>query len=175
MKLYEDQLVLVELPEKLATAGHLRVVLKKSVSSLAELSNHEREHAYYAATFAASVLFETLGAVGTNIVVHDGVKPLALDVIAQTEKESVNLLWEPQTIPENEMKELAAKIKDKCDYIGVPKKSKEPLQLDKVEKIDEKSIEKKEETEKKENVEEENKKYKILKKNYLLDQLKRRA
>jgi hypothetical protein len=102
------------------------------------------------------------------------------------------------------MKEIASKIKDKCDYIGVAQPSQQPLDLDKTEVIEEKSKkdhkeqQSEEEQERKRSVESQNEekedgveedtstredipkepvdeKVRVIEKNYLLDQLRRRA
>jgi hypothetical protein len=178
------------------------ITFNKKVDSFEELTPHQREHAYFAASFAATILFENTGAIGTNIIVLE--HPLRFLVVAQFEDESHSFLWEPLHIKEDKMKEIASKIKDKCDYIGVAQPSQQPLDLDKTEVIEEKSKkdhkeqQSEEEQERKRSVESQNEekedgveedtstredipkepvdeKVRVIEKNYLLDQLRRRA
>lgn len=186
MNLYSDSLITIEYPSEVLTKGHFRIKFNSEKNKFEELSSKEREHAYYAASFVATTLFENLQPTGTNIVVLEN--PLRIDVVAQFEKYSHNFLWEPKTISQGDMDKVAASIKDACDYIGVKQPSKEPVDMDKVEKIEEKPKEEKksqleeDETSEKEESEKEEKeapsvdeKVKVIEKNYLLDQLNRGA
>ncbi|MBU2560866.1 MAG: HIT family protein [Nanoarchaeota archaeon] len=132
--LYEDEIVLAVIPEKTATKGHVLVVAKDHHDNIQEIDDKELEHIFYTASFAATSLFETLEAHGTNIIAKTGsmIKKgghFHIDVIARKSDDGLNFLWTPKRLPEEEMKEAQGKIKDKCDMIGV-KKKKEVIDLD---------------------------------------------
>jgi histidine triad (HIT) family protein len=153
---YEDDNLVAIVPEKPATKGHIQVIAKKHLANMQEAGEKELEHIFYAASFAASSLFETLEAHGTNIIANTGgmLKKdghFHLDIIARKNNDSLNFMWTPKKLPEEEMKSVQGKIKDKADMIGIAKK-KEVFDLDrkereKVEQHPEENKEKKEEKE----------------------------
>ncbi|MBW2972739.1 HIT family protein [Candidatus Woesearchaeota archaeon] len=133
--IYEDETLIAAAPAKTATDGHIQVIAKKHHKNIQETDNNELEHLFYTASFAASSLFETLQAHGTNIVANTGSllkgdSHFHIDVIARKSDDGLNLLWQPKKMSEDEMKEVQNKIKDKCDMIGVQKKNKEVVELD---------------------------------------------
>ncbi|MBN1544750.1 HIT family protein [Candidatus Woesearchaeota archaeon] len=132
--LYEDEDVLAVLPEKQAAKGHVLVAAKNHHDNIQEIDDNELEHIFYTASFAAASLFDKLEAHGTNIIAKTGsiIKKgghFHIDVIARKSEDGLNFLWSPKRLPEDEMKEIQSKIKDKCDMIGV-KKKKEVINLD---------------------------------------------
>jgi histidine triad (HIT) family protein len=173
--LYEDDRIIAVLPERPATKGHVQIIPKKHHTSMQNMDDKELEQLFYAASFSASALFETLEAHGTNIIADTGslIKEgghFHIDVIARKSGDELNLLWTPQRLPEEEMKSVQGKIKDRCDLIGHEKK-KEVIDLDKrkIEKIEPATEEKKEtgkEEKRKKELEE-------GKESYLVRQLKR--
>jgi histidine triad (HIT) family protein len=139
--IYEDNNVLALVPERQAIAGHVQVMPKKHHKKMQDIEDKELEHAFYAASFAASALFEGFEAHGTNIMANTGSQlkeggHFHIDVLARRQGDDLNLIWKPNKLPEEEMDEVHKKIKDKCDLIG-KKKQKEIIDLDKknVEKI----------------------------------------
>jgi len=133
--IYEDEKIIVAVPEKPVTKGHVQVITKKHHKKLQEMDDKDTEHAFYAASFAASSLFENLEAHGTNIIANTGgfneKGHFHIDVIARKSGDDLNFLWKPNKLTDEEMKQAQDKIKDKCDLIGVEKKEKQVLDLDK--------------------------------------------
>jgi histidine triad (HIT) family protein len=181
--IYEDDNIVASVPEKQAIEGHIQVITKKHHKKMQDIEDAELEQAFYTASFAASALFETMEAHGTNLIANTG-GPLKegghfhLDVIARKQGDHLNLIWTPNKLPEDEMNDVQKKIKDKCDLIGTKKKDKEVLDLDKkeVEKIG--AEEKKEQDKKPERKEEKHKEEKKKEtdqdnESYLIKQLKR--
>jgi diadenosine tetraphosphate (Ap4A) HIT family hydrolase len=172
--LYEDEKIIAIVPERQATKGHVQIISKAHHKNVQKIDEKELEHAFYAASFSASSLFETLEAHGTNILANTGsiIKEeghFHLDVIARKSGDDLNFIWTPNKVPEEEMKSVQSKIKDKCDLLGHEKK-KEIVDLDK------KKIEKIEAETGKEEKEEKQEKTKELaegKESYLIRQLKR--
>ena len=43
-------------------------------------------------------------------------------MLARTEQDGLDVMWKPKSFTPQELDEIAAKIKDKCDYIDAPGK-----------------------------------------------------
>ena len=70
--LYEDKVAYAILAENPSAMGHIQVFPKQKVSSLEELPDDVVQQLFFIASFAASAVFEGLGAHGTNIIIQDG-------------------------------------------------------------------------------------------------------
>ncbi|MBI5880500.1 HIT family protein [archaeon] len=176
--LYEDDNIIAVLPEKPATQGHVQIISKKHHTSMQKMDDKELGQMFYAASFSASALFETMEAHGTNIMANIGSLfkeggHFHIDVIARKSGDELNFIWTPQKLPEEEMTSAQGKITDKCDLIGYEKK-KEVIDLDnkKIEKI-ESGTEKKEEVKEEKTEHKTNKDIEEGKESYLVRQLKR--
>lgn len=136
--LYEDEKLIVVVPERPICKGHIQVIAKQHHNSLQDIEDKDVEHLFYAASFGATALFEGLEAHGTNIIANTGGQlkkggHFHIDVIARKNDDSLNFLWKPKKLEESEMEGAQGKIKDKTAMIGVEKKKKEVLDLDKKE------------------------------------------
>jgi len=140
--LYEDDKIMVVVPEKSIVKGHITIVTKEHYPDLQAIDKKDIEHLFYASSFATTAIFENLEAHGTNIICNTGSDlkkngHFHIHAIPRTMEDGLNLMWEPKRQHEETMKELQKKIKDKCDMIGVKKKKKEVVDLDKKpEKLD---------------------------------------
>lgn len=133
---YEDEKLVIVVPEKVVCKGHFQVIPKEHKTSFQDYSDTDVEHFFYAASFAATALFENLQAHGTNIIANTGGElnnktHFHIDVIARWGDDKLNFLWTPQQQSEDALKSMQSKIKDKADLIGVAKKKKEIVDLDK--------------------------------------------
>ncbi|MBN1274907.1 hypothetical protein JXA12_01265 [Candidatus Woesearchaeota archaeon] len=115
MIIYEDKLVTATLPEKPATKGHVHALAAKT--SIEALSEQECAHLLSLASFTANALFEQVGASGTNIILTD-LEGVRASILARTDDDGLSLQWQPQQLSQEEMDSIAARIKDRCDYIG---------------------------------------------------------
>ena len=113
-----------------AILGHIKIYPKKHVHNIEELEDEEVSHLFTVANSAASVVFETLAAQGTNLIAnasgHD--EHLCIDVVPRTMNDDLNLQWQPQSLEEEEMNDAFERIKDKADYMGVERKEKKKTQ-----------------------------------------------
>ncbi len=133
--LFEDDKLIAIIPEKPLLKGHIKIIPKEHHACFQDINDKDVEHLFYAASFAATALFENLEAHGTNILAntgnaHNKEGHFHLDVLARKMDDGINLMWTPNKMPEPELKEVAEKIKDKCDMIGITEK-KEVINLDK--------------------------------------------
>lgn len=125
MKIYSDKLVSVRTPQNPAVKGHLQVEVAGSRSF--EQLSVDAAHVLSAASFASNMLFESIGAQGSNIIISD-MDGLHIDILARVPDDGLDFQWAPKQFPAEELDSLAAKIKDKCDYIGVEKSRQETIQ-----------------------------------------------
>jgi diadenosine tetraphosphate (Ap4A) HIT family hydrolase len=134
--LYEDEVGFAVLSR--GTQGHIKVYSKKEVKKIEELDDNEIEHLFLIASYAATVVFETLGAEGTNVVAHSNNNHdhFYIDVIPRRGNDGIQLRWDSKPLPEPEVEDAFNRIKDKCDYIGLENKV-EGTEIKKVEKKEE--------------------------------------
>ncbi|MBU1975072.1 MAG: HIT domain-containing protein [Nanoarchaeota archaeon] len=114
--LYQDGQVLI-VHTATATKGHIQIYPKKDVVSVDELDEGNVQHMMFCANYCSAVLFELLGAHGTNIVLTEG-DGLHLDVFERIQDDGIDLQWKPKTIDQGEMTSIGSQIKDKI-LIGV--------------------------------------------------------
>jgi len=149
--LHEDDICYAVMPHRGAVAGHIIIRPKKEYHYLKEVPDAQVKHLFYAASFAATAVFEIAGAQGTNIIVHEGAfsgKPLEFHVIPRTTEDTLDFRWEPKELGEDEMESALSALGDKAFYIG--KETPEDVVREEAEKKDtaqEKEVEAQEETE----------------------------
>jgi diadenosine tetraphosphate (Ap4A) HIT family hydrolase len=132
--MFEDDDIIIYLPEKPAANGHLKVFTKKQYDCLEDVEEEVSEEMFYAASYAATALFEMFGGqVGTNIICNNALfmnKRPTMDVLARREKDGLDFQWKPKQMKPEDMDSVSKKIKDKADLIGVKVEKKEPENLD---------------------------------------------
>src|SRR6056297_430685 len=106
--IYEDDLIKIEQAPTGTTQGHIIIHPKEQKNYFSDLSENERKQFITAANLAATALFETLGAQGTNIIINE--EPLRCDVLARSENDPWTHQWSPIEIEENAMTDAAEKI-----------------------------------------------------------------
>ena len=95
LTLYEDPLVTIRLSEKPVSIGHIEIVPKRKATTINDLSEQEIEHLFFGASYSASILFEKLGAHGTNIILNENNEQLTIHVIARKEGDGLDFSWTP--------------------------------------------------------------------------------
>ena len=79
---------------------------------------------FYVASYAATAIFEGLGAEGTNIIISNGKDSsqryphIVLDVLPRKTNDGLDFKWEPKKITPEDMDTIKDKIKDKADVIN---------------------------------------------------------
>jgi diadenosine tetraphosphate (Ap4A) HIT family hydrolase len=86
----------------------------------------------------STAVFESMGAQGTNIMLQNGVAAgqnfshLMVHVIPRREGDSINLMWPPKQLSEEEMSTVELKLKEGAKDIGeFKKKAPKPIEMDK--------------------------------------------
>jgi len=119
LKIYEDDICTAILSD--AALGHIQVIPKKHVKEMHELDKKEISHIFRVASYASTVIFETLQLQGTNLLLNTLEPHLVINVIPRKFEDSFELQWERKPMPEEELAQVQNTIKDKTDYIGVEK------------------------------------------------------
>lgn len=128
---YEDNVCLAILPRKGHVQGYIKVIPKQKASSLKELPEDVVVQLFYVASYAATAVFEGLGAHGTNIIVHDGDfkknsnYQLELLVIPRKEEDGIDFKWETKETSQEELELIKNRIKDQTFLIGKEKKAQD--------------------------------------------------
>ena len=128
--IYEDEKVLAVLPEKAVVPGHIEIYSKEEPREIEKLSAESSAHLFYTASFAATAVFEGLGAHGTNIILKSGTSDdnpsgqLCLHVLPRNNGDNLqSLMWEAKE-PKYDLKDVGKRIKDKTWKIKEEKKQK---------------------------------------------------
>jgi diadenosine tetraphosphate (Ap4A) HIT family hydrolase len=104
-----------------AVPGHILVIPKKHAKKFSELGKGETSHIMKISTVLSTIVFEVLQLHGTNIIANTSKPHLFVEVVPRKMDDSLDLLWERNPIPEEQLSEIQKKIKDKTDLIGVKK------------------------------------------------------
>jgi diadenosine tetraphosphate (Ap4A) HIT family hydrolase len=128
MIVYEDEKAEVDLVENPLVPGQLRVIPKEKYATVQEIPGDLIAHFYFVASFAATTLFEGLGAEATNIIMNEGksspIKTVSIDVIPRKTDDGVEFKWDPQKITPEEMEEIKKKIA--WEFIPPEQRAKRP-------------------------------------------------
>ena len=138
LKIYEDDVCTAVMAD--AVLGHIQIMPKKKVKELHQLEPKEVSHLFRVATYASTVIFETLQLHGTNILVNTLKPELVIDVVPRKQDDDFDLQWERKPMQEEELAQVAKQIKDKTDYIGVEKPSAEVKEAKKEELSEEEGV-----------------------------------
>lgn len=129
--LYEDALIKMHLSSTPTSQGHIEVRPVKECKNITELTDDEVTHLFFGASYAATALFEMIGAQGTNIILNESEEQLCVHVIARKENDGLNFLWNPTKGNSAELASAAKEIKDKIDYLQWEKDNPEEAKKNK--------------------------------------------
>ena len=136
---YEDDLVKAVLDINPANKGHIIVFPKQHYQFLFMVPDNEIARIFQVANKLSKIVFEIVGAQGTNIFVANGqiagqnAPHVLVHVIPRFENDQVNLSWQPKKIEEKDMEEIAAKLKEKKISVGEEKQVIEEVKVEKEE------------------------------------------
>lgn len=123
---YEDELVLGLVSPIPIDSGHIVILPKKECLFINEMDSETFLQMNYVAMHCSSIIFESLGMHGTNLILYDGRNAgnifdrVSLHVIGRLNKDGINFKWD--TKKATNLDEVAAKIKDQTFFIGKEKK-----------------------------------------------------
>jgi len=122
--IYEDDIVKAVLDINPANKGHILLFPKTHYQFLFMMPDNEISRIFQVANKLSKIVFETLGAQGTNIFVANGqaagqnAPHVLVHVIPRFENDKVGLLWQPKKAEDSELEEIAAKLREKKITIG---------------------------------------------------------
>ena len=116
---YEDEKVLCIVPSLGVSEGHMEIYSKEEENDITKLSEESSAHLFFVASFAATAVFEGLGAHATNIILKSGFSDdnpkgkLCVHIIPRKGDDHLQgLMWEPKQ-PNYDLDDIKKKIKDK--------------------------------------------------------------
>ena len=118
--IYEDDTLFVRHVAE-SSKGHLAVIPRAHVTRVEGIPDALMTHLFFTANYASAILFELLGAQGTNIIMTEDGGHLVIHVIERVQDDGLSFLWKPLRLQNDEMERIAAKVKDKV-VIGKEKK-----------------------------------------------------
>ena len=117
--IYEDEKVLCLVANKGIAAGQIEIYSKQEEKYIEKLSAEDSAQLFFTASLAATLVFEGLGAQGTNLILKSGMADdnsegnLGVYVLPRMQDDNLHsLLWEPKP-PGYDLNDIQAKIKDK--------------------------------------------------------------
>lgn len=95
-----------------AAKGHMRIYPKKQVKIVDELSDDVFIELMMAANYCSAILFELLGAHGTNLILNES-DDLHVDVIERQQDDGIDLAWDPKQADQADLEQMKSAIADK--------------------------------------------------------------
>lgn len=120
--IYEDQKVMCIAPKNPLCKGHMILYSQEEPKLIEQLSFESSAHLFYVASYAATAVFEGLGAHASNIILLSGTSEdnpqgiLQLHILPRWQDDGLDLIHEPMKDPPD-IKVVAEKIKDKTFYV----------------------------------------------------------
>ena len=140
---YEDEKVIALLSDKPMSIGHILIFPKEHYANIEDVPEDLVSHLFYVASFAATAVFEGLGAQGTNIIVNsgNGANPrfdrVCLNVLPRKEGDGIDFKWQPKEDLKQQLGDIESQIKGEAILIGkeVPKEEKPVVEEEKTEEV----------------------------------------
>ena len=129
--LHEGEQLLIAAKDVAFIPGQLTILPKEHFTILEMIPEELLATAVAAANKASTLLFERLGAQGTNILIQNGtgagqkVPHFAIEVIPRREADGLKLSWAPQTVGDDDLDIVAAQLKEASDKLLQEKFKKE--------------------------------------------------
>lgn len=134
--IYQDKFAIALLAPQPAAEGHIIVATRNHAPILESVPDEVLSHLFIIANRISTSVFELLKARGTNITVNNGIPAgqeiphFHINIIPRRENDPLDFKWQPLQMTHEEMEQIAAKVKDKCDYIGHEAPKPTPVVLD---------------------------------------------
>ena len=119
--IYKDEHCYITYGPEGVVDGHVKIFPLKPAKRLNELSSSEVVYLFDMAGKIASILFDGLGAHGTNIICNDGIldKSLCINVIPRFNNDNLGLEWQPKPGDRSKLEKIEEELKPQLEYIGV--------------------------------------------------------
>lgn len=135
--LLDEKDFVVALSPTPATMGHMLIAPKAHIPIIESVPDSLVGSMFVAANKVSMLVFEKLGAQGTNILVNNGVPAgqtiphFFISVIPRKENDSINLAWQPKQATPEEIESAFEAISTATKNVGVfEEEKKEPEHID---------------------------------------------
>jgi diadenosine tetraphosphate (Ap4A) HIT family hydrolase len=115
--IFEDDEVVVAVKDTGVIPGQITVFPREHFTILEMVPDKIVKKCSIISNKVSVAIFETLGAQGTNIIIHNGlaagqkVAHFAMEIIPRQEADGLNLMWEPKQFMEDEMEATFMQLK----------------------------------------------------------------
>ncbi|MBN2457546.1 HIT domain-containing protein [Candidatus Woesearchaeota archaeon] len=137
VKIYEDDKVLALLADKPAALGHMIMLPKNHYPIIEQVPDYIVSHIFAVANKLSISAFEGMNALGTNILVNNGVAAgqtsshFMVHIIPRKEGDNINLSWPAKQLGEEQLSTIMMQIKEHTEGIGEFEKEKqEPIKIE---------------------------------------------
>jgi histidine triad (HIT) family protein len=117
-KVYEDELVFAYLQYSPAAIGHMVVAPKAHAPIIEAVPDETLKRLFHVANKLSAASFEALGAMGTNILINNGLAAgqeenhVLVHVIPRRENDNLNLSWQPKQMSDEELSTAELQISE---------------------------------------------------------------
>lgn len=136
--LYEDNEVIAVIKDTALVPGQVTVFSREHFTIMELIPDFLLQKCAVLANKVGMAIFEALGCQGTNVFIENGlaagqkVPHFALEIIPRTEKDGVELSWQPQPLAEDELEITALTLKEELDKPAKPEKKAEEMPPEKL-------------------------------------------
>jgi histidine triad (HIT) family protein len=137
-KIYEDDEIIAFLNPTPSVHGHTLVAPKKHLQIITQLDDKTVERMFFVSQQISSLLYDAVGAEGTNIIIQNGVVAgqkhahFLMNIIPRAKDDGLSFEWAQKQIPEDNMNKIQealqtseAKKEEKMEEIVEEKKKEE--------------------------------------------------
>ncbi len=135
-KIYEDDKVIAFLEEKPMSLGHVVVTTKQHFPIMEQVPDFLIDHLFKIVNKLGTAVFESLGALGTNILVNNGVPAgqehphFLVNIIPRRQNDNVDFRFTPKQLNEEEMSTIELTLKEQAGNIGsFEKEPEQPIDM----------------------------------------------
>ena len=113
--IYEDEICFALLHESPAVPGHTMVIPKTHTTIIEELDDKIVEHLFVVCNKVSTILFDKLGAHGTNVIVNNGIDAgqdlphVVINVLPRSENDGLDFEWTPKQSGQQVLESLQKK------------------------------------------------------------------
>jgi histidine triad (HIT) family protein len=137
-KVYEDEMIVAVLNDRPASLGHLLVIPKEHAPIIENVPDAVVARMFQTANRLSSIVFDALGAMGTNILINNGIgagqedNHCVMHVIPRRENDGINLQWQPRQANDEELSTAELQITDaaKPERPRIVEQPKKPQQAE---------------------------------------------
>ncbi len=133
---YSDESAAIMLHRAPAMPGHLIVLPKEHFTILEQTPDAVVKSLSALANKASTLLFQVLGASGTNVIIENGIAAeqqiphLSINIIPRVDGDGLNFQWQPKKLSDEQMGLAELQLKEQAKSIGVEAEKKVPIKIE---------------------------------------------